>query len=100
MSERPKAARRYEAEEAELTEMIQRHRYAAEMNRPFHEREILTWLDRTLYQHREEARAEGMRSWGRPTGWKGWWERNWFPVVMLVMIGGGSLLIGFVNGWS
>jgi hypothetical protein len=48
--------------------------------------QIEDWLDDTI----DEYRYSGA----------GWWERNWFPVVMVSMIGGGMLLIGFVNGWS
>jgi hypothetical protein len=47
---------------------------------------IEDWLDDVI----DEYRYSGA----------GWWERNWFPVVLLTMIGGGSLLIGFINGWS
>lgn len=48
--------------------------------------DIENWVDQTLnyYQHSGAS----------------WWERNWFPVALLTLIGGGCLLIGFINGWS
>lgn len=56
------------------------------------------WVDREFaaqYQHgRSAGLLEGIR---RPVGW---WERNWFPLIMLVMMGGGMVVIGLVNGWS
>lgn len=98
--DKPKAAKRFETEEKELEELLNRFRFASTGHVPALREQAMTWLDRVLYEHREQAHAEGLKSWGRPTGWKGWWDRNWFGVALLTMIGGSLLVIGFVNGWS
>jgi len=46
------------------------------------------WLEDTIDHYRYDA---------GPTTW---WQRNWFPLIMLVMMGGSMLAIGLVNGWS
>lgn len=98
---RSPAARRYETEEAELDRILRDWALAERDGEEGPETEAARlWLDRTLYTHREQAYAEGLQSWGRPTGWKGWWDQNWFGVALLAMIGFGLLAIGFVNGWS
>lgn len=55
------------------------------------------WVDRTLDMHRAQAAAY---AWKTEYRLPNWWSRNWFPVIMLVMMGGGMVLIGLVNGWS
>lgn len=31
---------------------------------------------------------------------KAWLKENYFPLILIVELVGGSLLIGFKNGWS
>lgn len=47
---------------------------------------IEDWVDETI----DHYRYGGMT----------WWQRNWFPLIMLLMMGGGMVVIGLVNGWS
>lgn len=47
---------------------------------------IADWLDTTIDHYRYNGQT--------------WWQRNWFPLIMLAMMGGSMLVIGLVNGWS
>lgn len=92
---RPRAARAYEEEEAELIYMINAVSSDA---RPMDD--AVQWLDTMLYEHRAKARAEGWQECKDHYFWGRWWDRNWFPVLMITIIVGGMVLIGLVNGWS
>lgn len=93
MKDRPQAAKRYETEERELIGFL--NLAAGEEGDTD---AAITWLDRTLYTHREQAYALGLKD---ARSWRGsWWERNWFPVVLLAMISGSMVIIGLTNGWS
>lgn len=87
--ERPPAARRYETEWEELL---------AQMTDPggWNQEATRAWLDRTLYMHREQARAVALQESYRGT----WWDRNWFALAFLGMIAAAMLMIGLINGWS
>lgn len=47
---------------------------------------IEDWLDDTIDRYR----------YGGLT----WWQRNWFGIMMLTLMGGAMIIIGLVNGWS
>lgn len=57
--------------------------------------ELDEWVERTIDMHRAQADA---LAWRRDRG--GWWSRNWIPVLFFVILVGGMLAIGLVNGWS
>jgi hypothetical protein len=59
---------------------------------------IEQWVDVEFALREQHGRSAALADWIHDRG--SWWERNWFPVVMIAMFTGGSLLIGFVNGWS
>lgn len=90
---KPQALRAYETEERELIDFL--NLAAGEEGDTD---AAVAWLDRTLYRHREQAYALGVLHTERsaPT----WWERNWFGVVILIMMAGSLLAIGLTNGWS
>ncbi len=91
MKDRPEAAKRYETEERELIRFLD----LAAGEEGDTDAAVL-WLDRTLYEHREQARAEALQESFHGT----WWDRNWFGLAFLGLIVLALLAIGLVNGWS
>jgi hypothetical protein len=97
--DRPPAARRYETEERELSQILQDFALAARDGEADQEEDrAIRWLLVILNDHRTQAYAEGYdvaRTW-KPT----WWDRNWFGVVFLGLIAAAMVMIGLINGWS
>lgn len=92
MTEAPK---RYETEERELVKLLD---LAA--GEEGDTDAALSWLDRTLYMHREQAYAEGLLDGKHAYRWAAWWDRNWFAAVLTALLVAGSVAIGLKNGWS
>jgi len=84
--DRPPAARRYDADWEELEDFV------LEEDRE----RVRAWLDRTLYEHRAQARAEALQESFHGT----WWDRNWFGLAFLGLVAVAMLMIGLINGWS
>jgi hypothetical protein len=60
--------------------------------------EIRTWLDETVNRHRAQATSiAGLEAIKVRAGW---WERNWFGLVLVGIWVVGMLVIGLTNGWS
>lgn len=79
--------KRYETEEQELTKLIASRSEADSPERlEYWDQIILTWLDGTLYRHREQARARALHR-----AWCAW-------AILLGLILGH--VIGLVNGWA
>jgi hypothetical protein len=93
----PPAAHRYETEEREL-QVHMALLFAAETQEAKKARldETMVWLDRTLYEHRQQARAEAFQESFHGT----WWDRNWFGLAFLGLVAFAMLMIGLINGWS
>jgi len=91
----PPAVRRYEEEERELKEFLDRAA-TSHWTLPQIEREAVAWLDKTLAEHRTDARSKAVTE-----AWRGtWWDRNWFGLAFLGLVAFAMLMIGLVNGWS
>jgi hypothetical protein len=89
-----KPSYKYRDEKDQLASMM--NEYIAEKDQQFKDLGYYTtgralpkiedWLDDTIDHYRYNGQT--------------WWQRNWFPMIMLLMMGGSMLVIGLVNGWS
>lgn len=59
---------------------------------------IEDWVDREFALQYQSGRSDALADWITDRG--GWWSRNWIPVLFFVILVGGMLAIGLVNGWS
>lgn len=101
-----KPSGKHEDQKQELIHMMDE--YLKEKDRQFKEHGFYTttetlpriedWVDREFALAYQRGRSEALAEW--VTGHGSWWSRNWILVLFFVILVGGMLTIGLVNGWS